>query len=101
VATIGRLGANNQLASDGTWNYAYDAAGNVSSRTNILTGEVWRYTYDFANHRLTADHLTGQSGTTTKANAFMPAARRTINVHLPPLDVCRESCDNMQVRNDS
>jgi hypothetical protein len=46
------IGPNNQLLSDGTYDYTYDAEGNRTSRTNIATGEVTAYAWDYRN-RLT------------------------------------------------
>lgn len=45
-------GDNNQLLSDGTYAYTYDAEGNRITRTEIATGEVTEYTWDYRN-RLT------------------------------------------------
>jgi len=45
-------GGNNQLLSDGTFNYAYDDEGNRLSKTNIATGELVEYSWDHRN-RLT------------------------------------------------
>src|SRR5262249_45361015 len=42
--------ANNQLATDGTWNYTYDAEGNETTKTNIADGTKWIYGYDNKNH---------------------------------------------------
>jgi RHS repeat-associated protein len=46
------VGPNNQLLSDGTHTYTYDAEGNRTSRTHIATGEVTEYHWDHRN-RLT------------------------------------------------
>src|SRR5207253_1945981 len=43
-------GDNNQLTTDGTWNYFYDAEGNVAKKIKISTGETWKYGYDHQNH---------------------------------------------------
>lgn len=43
---------NNRLASDGTYNYEYDPEGNLTKKTEILTGEVIEFTWDYRN-RLT------------------------------------------------
>ncbi len=43
---------NNQLYSDGTYNYTYDDEGNRLTRTKISNGYVTRYEWDFRN-RLT------------------------------------------------
>src|SRR5690606_30063393 len=45
-------GGNNQLLSDGTFNYTYDDEGNRLSKTNIATGELIEYSWDHRN-RLT------------------------------------------------
>jgi len=44
-------GVANRLLSDGTWNYHYDAAGNITSKTNSQTGETWTYSYDLGEER--------------------------------------------------
>jgi RHS repeat-associated protein len=45
-------GENNQLLSDGTYNYEYDAEGNLIRQTEIATGVVEELTWDYRN-RLT------------------------------------------------
>ena len=45
-------GTNNQLSSDGTYNYTYDNAGNLTKKTTIATGNYVTYTWDYHN-RLT------------------------------------------------
>ena len=47
------IGQDNQILSDGTWNYSYDADGNRIGKVNIADGDAWVYTYDDAN-RLTS-----------------------------------------------
>jgi RHS repeat-associated protein len=47
-------GPDNELLTDGTWNYGYDAVGNMTSKTNIATGETWSFGYDNANHMTSA-----------------------------------------------
>jgi RHS repeat-associated protein len=44
--------ANNQIASDGTNSYTYDAEGNITRITNIATGDYRDLTWDYRN-RLT------------------------------------------------
>jgi RHS repeat-associated protein len=46
------VGPNNEVLSDGTYNYSYDAEGNLIERTDIATGAVTDYTWD-ARDRLT------------------------------------------------
>jgi RHS repeat-associated protein len=47
-----QTGSNNQLQSDGVDNYQYDGEGNLTKRTDIVTGEVTEYSWDYRN-RLT------------------------------------------------
>ncbi|QDU27747.1 tRNA(Glu)-specific nuclease WapA precursor [Anatilimnocola aggregata] len=42
-------GTNNQLESDGIYNYTYDAEGNRATRTKISTNYVTEYTWDHRN----------------------------------------------------
>ena len=42
-------GDNNQLLSDGVYNYTYDNEGNRLDRTEITTGEVTEYQWDYRN----------------------------------------------------
>lgn len=52
--TVGLItGPNNQVQSDGTFDYAYDGEGNLLTKTEISTGDVTSYTYDHRN-RLTS-----------------------------------------------
>ena len=57
-----QTGENNQLQSDGTYNYAYDGEGNLVSRTDIATGETTEYVWDHRN-RLISVTVTDSSGT--------------------------------------
>ncbi|MEG4322317.1 MULTISPECIES: FG-GAP-like repeat-containing protein [unclassified Microcoleus] len=44
-----QTGSNNQLQSDGVYNYQYDGEGNLTKRTDIVTGEVTEYSWDYRN----------------------------------------------------
>jgi RHS repeat-associated protein len=57
--------ANNQLLSDGTYNYTYDGEGNRTRRTEIASGKVTEYVWDYRN-RLTAVLFKDASGNVTK-----------------------------------
>lgn len=46
-------GDGNRLTSDGTYDYEYDAEGNLVVKTRISDGETTEYTWDYRN-RLTA-----------------------------------------------
>ncbi|MDR3638705.1 MAG: RHS repeat-associated core domain-containing protein [Isosphaeraceae bacterium] len=59
-----QTGKNNELLSDGTYNYSYDAEGNLVKKTDIATGAVTRYTWDYHN-RLTKVVYLNASGTET------------------------------------
>ena len=48
------IAAGNEITSDGTWNYTYDAVGNLTNRTNITTGEEWTYGYNLNNQLVSA-----------------------------------------------
>ncbi|MEG5193567.1 RHS repeat-associated core domain-containing protein [Microcoleus sp. ARI1-A1] len=54
-----QTGSNNQLQSDGVYNYQYDGEGNLTKRTDIVTGEVTEYSWDYRN-RLT--QVVGKNG---------------------------------------
>jgi RHS repeat-associated protein len=43
-------GPSNQLLSDGTWHYRYDAEGNLVPKLDSGNGITWDYSYDNANH---------------------------------------------------
>lgn len=47
------VGSNNQILSDGTHHYAYDFEGNMTSRSNTVTGVLTTYQWDHRN-RLTS-----------------------------------------------
>ncbi len=47
----------NELAADGTYNYTYDAAGNMTSRTDIATGVETDYVWDDRNRLVEVDQV--------------------------------------------
>ncbi len=57
-------GKNNELLSDGTYKYTYDADGNLIQKTDIATGAVTQYSWDYRN-RLTSVVFKNASGTLT------------------------------------
>ncbi len=63
------IGVDNTLQSDGTWNYQYDAAGEVTSKTNPVTGETWTYTYALNGQFATATNK-DVNGTTLQQVSF-------------------------------
>jgi RHS repeat-associated protein len=58
-------GTNNQLLTDGTYNYEYDGEGNRTLRTEIATGKVTEYRWDYRN-RLTSVQFKDAAGVVTK-----------------------------------
>ncbi|MEB3220007.1 MAG: putative Ig domain-containing protein [Nostocales cyanobacterium 94392] len=63
------IGANNQILSNGEFNYSYDNEGNLTSKTNIATGDITTYTYDFRN-RLVKVVDTDTNGNTIQTVEF-------------------------------
>jgi RHS repeat-associated protein len=57
-------GTDNQLTSDGTYDYAYDADGNLITKTTIATGATENFTWDYRN-RLTEITYKNSAGTIT------------------------------------
>jgi hypothetical protein len=57
---------NNLLATDGTYNYAYDNEGNRTSRTKISDNSVTSYRYDNRNHLTGVTSWSGAANTSTK-----------------------------------
>jgi RHS repeat-associated protein len=58
-------GPGNELTADGTYTYAYDKEGNLTSKTRLSDGENWSLTWDYRN-RLTQDvEKTGAGATVT------------------------------------
>ena len=62
-------GENNQLESDGTYNYEYDPEGNRVKRTEIATGEVTEYEWDYRN-RLVAVETVDSDGDVTSNSEY-------------------------------
>ena len=52
-------GTGNELTSDGTYDYTYDANGNMITKTDIATGDELIYTYDFRNRLVEVDQVVG------------------------------------------
>jgi RHS repeat-associated protein len=62
-------GENNQLQSDGKFNYEYDKEGNRVKRTEIATGEVTNYEWDHRN-RLVGVETKDSSGQVLSNSAY-------------------------------
>ena len=61
---------NNQLLSDGEFNYEYDDEGNQIRRTNIVTGEITEFEYDHRN-RLVRTTVMSSGGIITSESQFV------------------------------
>ena len=70
-------GSDNRLSTDGTYNYSYDNEGNLTSQTEISTGDKTVYTYDYHNRLVEADSVVG-SVTTVLATFTYDALDRRI-----------------------
>jgi RHS repeat-associated protein len=57
------IGTDNQISTDGVWNYYYDNVGNRIAKINIASGDGWSYTYDDANRLIDVQHLSSHTGT--------------------------------------
>ena len=62
-----QAGPGNRLVTDGTWIYSYDAAGNVTSRSDRGAGLTWSYSYDAANQLTGATEKDGTGGVLVSA----------------------------------
>jgi RHS repeat-associated protein len=76
-------GTGNRLSGDGTYNYAYDDEGNLTSKTAIATGIETTYAYDYRN-RLTGVQQVSGGVTTTLAQYTYDALDRRIGESINP-----------------
>lgn len=60
-----QTGGNNELLTDGVYNYTYDDEGNRMSRTQIGTGVITAYVWDYRNRLTQVTEKTG-SGVVTR-----------------------------------
>jgi RHS repeat-associated protein len=72
-------GAGNELSTDGTYNYTYDADGNEITKTKISTGVETVYSWDYRN-RLTEVQQVVSGVTTVLATYTYDALDRRIGV---------------------
>jgi RHS repeat-associated protein len=64
-------GTNNQLLSDGTYNYSYDLEGNRTGRTRISDGQYTEYRYDHHNQLVFVGAKTSASAPTYTSRVQM------------------------------
>jgi RHS repeat-associated protein len=71
------VGQNNQILSDGTNSYAYDFEGNMTSRSNTVTGVLTSYQWDHRNRLVSVlDYNPGGAVTQTVAFRYDAMNRR-------------------------
>jgi RHS repeat-associated protein len=63
------VGPDNQVKSDGTYNYTYDAEGNLTGKVAIATGVTTTFTYDYRN-RLVGMTIQDSGGHTLHQEQF-------------------------------
>jgi RHS repeat-associated protein len=56
-------GTGNQTTNDGTWTYTYDNEGNLSKKSKGTNLETWNYSYDQQNHLVTVEKHATDGGT--------------------------------------
>ena len=56
-------GTGNQTTNDGTWTYTYDNAGNLTKKSKGASLETWNYSYDQHNHLVTVEKHATDGGT--------------------------------------
>jgi RHS repeat-associated protein len=69
-------GTGNELTSDGTYDYTYDANGNMITKTDIATGDELIYTYDFRNRLVEVDQVVGGDESTLATYGYDLLNRR-------------------------
>ncbi len=56
-------GTGNQTTNDGTWTYTYDNEGNLTKKSKGASLETWNYSYDQQNHLVTVEKHATDGGT--------------------------------------
>ncbi len=64
-------GTQNQLQTDGTYNYTYDNEGNITRRTVISTGAVTDYAWDHRNRLASVFERPSAAAETTKRTTYV------------------------------
>ncbi len=73
------VGTNNQLLSDGTYDYQYDNNGNLILRTKISDGSTESYTYDARDRLVTVIDKNAAGQQTEEVNYTYDALNRRIS----------------------
>jgi RHS repeat-associated protein len=74
------VGADNRIASDGTFSYSYDNEGNLIQKTNIATHDYTKYTYDYRNRLTEVDNFTAANVMTSQVKYTYDVFDRRIAV---------------------
>ena len=77
-------GTNNQLSSDGTSNYLYDANGNMTKKTTIASGAYVTYTWDYRNRMTDVKFYTSASVLTEHLHYTYDVFDRLIQKQVDP-----------------
>src|SRR5262249_9747599 len=56
-------GSGNQLTADGTWTYTYDDEGNQAKKSKGASAETWTYAYDQRNQLVGVEQRATDGGT--------------------------------------
>jgi YD repeat-containing protein len=97
------IGADNELLSDGTYTYSYDAEGNCTQRVAIATGAVTDYAWD-ARERLVgvtsyASYSAEQAGTPTQVVTYQyDAENRWVGENIETFDTSGDSLTDHETR---
>ena len=98
------IGPGNQLLSDGTWNYTYDADGNLIEKVGVAPGPdqgiTWTYTYDNRNQMTSAVEMQGSTtlaDVTYKYDVFGNRIEEDASGSMLPTQVTRFAYDGQNV----
>ena len=73
------IGTGNEITSDGTFSYTYDAAGNRITASDSSTGNVWTYGYDAQNQMISAVEKDSWGGLIAQASyVYDPFGNRVV-----------------------
>jgi RHS repeat-associated protein len=74
-----QIGPGNELASDGTFNYTYDAEGNLTRRTTIADGSTRDFVWDYRNRLVSVIDKTAGGTQTQRVDFTYDAGDRRIS----------------------
>jgi RHS repeat-associated protein len=77
-------GTNNEVTSDGTYDYAYDNEGNLIQKTDISTGAYTTYAYDFHNRLTDVENYTSGGTLTFHEHYVYDIYDRLIGTEIDP-----------------